>query len=57
MVKIQVGSTTTTFGTNGEVTSVIKKPSFLINEDGTKTELTDEQAKEYGIGTEENHES
>lgn len=54
MAKIQVGSTTTTFGPNGEVTSVIKKPSFLINEDGTKTELTDEQAKEYGIGNSKN---
>ncbi len=50
MVKIQVGSTTTTFGKNGEVISVIKKPSYLIKDDGTKIELTDEEAKEYGIG-------
>lgn len=52
MAKIQVGSTVTTFGPNGEVADVIKKPSYLINEDGTKTELTEEQAKEYGIGKE-----
>ena len=53
MVKIQVGSTTTTFGPNGEVLSVNEKPSYLIKEDGTKVELTKEEAKKYGIGTDE----
>ena len=52
MAKIQVGSTTTTFGPNGEITSVKEKPSYLIKEGGTKIELTKEQAKEYGIGIE-----
>lgn len=50
MATIEVGSTTTTFGLNGEVTSTTKKPSYLINDDGTKTELSDEEAKKYGIG-------
>jgi len=49
MVKIQVGSTVTTFGPNGEKT-VVEKPSYLIKDDGTKVELTKEQAKQYGIG-------
>jgi len=49
MVKIQVGSTTTTFGPNGEKT-VTEKPSYLIQDDGSKVELTKEQAKKYGIG-------
>jgi hypothetical protein len=53
MVKIQVGSTTTTFGPNGEVLSVTEKPSYLIKEDGTKVELSKEEAKKYGIGNEE----
>jgi len=50
MGKIQVGSTTTTFGPNGEIINVTKKPSYLIKDDGEKIELTEEQAKEYGIG-------
>ena len=49
MATIQVGSTTTTFGPNGEET-VTEKPSYLIQDDGTKVELTKEQAKQYGIG-------
>lgn len=53
MAIIEVGSTTTTFGPNGEVTSVTKKPSYLVNGDGTKQELTDEEAKGYGIGKDE----
>lgn len=50
MAKIQVGSTATTFGPNGEVVSETKRPSYLINDDGTKRELTEEEAKAYGIG-------
>lgn len=53
MVKIQVGCTTTNYGPNGEVTGVTEKPSYLIKEDGTKVELTKEQAKAYGIGRDE----
>lgn len=52
MAKIQVGSTTTTYGSNGEILDVIKKPSYLIQEDGTKIELSEEQAKKFGIGKE-----
>lgn len=50
MTKIQVGSITTTYGPNGEITSITEKPSYLINNDGTKTELTKDEAKKYGIG-------
>lgn len=50
MAKIQVGSTVTTFGPNGEVTSTEERPSYLIKEDGTKEALTKDQAKAYGIG-------
>jgi hypothetical protein len=46
---IEVGSTITTFGPDGEETT-IEKPSYLIKDDGTKVELTKEQAKQYGIG-------
>lgn len=53
MVKIQVGSTTTTYGPNGEVTGTVEKPSYLVQEDGKKVELTKEQAKAYGIGRDE----
>lgn len=53
MAKIQVGSTTTKFGPNGEVTSIERKPSYLIKEDGSKKELTKEEEKAYGIGTDE----
>lgn len=48
-MKIQVGSTITTFGPSGEET-VVEKPSYLIKDDGTKVELTKQQAKELGIG-------
>jgi hypothetical protein len=50
MAKIEVGSTVTKFGENGEIISVTEKPSFLIKDDGTKIELTKEEAKKYGIG-------
>jgi hypothetical protein len=46
---IEIGSTVTTFGPNGEET-VVERPSYLIKDDGTKVELTKEQAKQYGIG-------
>jgi hypothetical protein len=52
MGKIQVGSTTTKYGPNGEVVSETESPSYLIKEDGTKVELTKEEAKQYGIGRE-----
>lgn len=50
MAKIEVGSAVTTYGPNGEVESVKEQPSYLIKEDGTKKELTKEEAKAYGIG-------
>lgn len=50
MVKIQVGSTTTTYGSDGKITGVTRKPSYLILEDGTEKELTEEEAQAYGIG-------
>lgn len=50
MATIQVGSIITTYGTNGEVTSITEKPSYLIKDDGTKIELSKEEAKKYGIG-------
>lgn len=53
MVKIQVGSTTTYYGTKGEVLLETEQPSYLIREDGTKVALTPEEAKAYGIGKDE----
>jgi hypothetical protein len=50
MTIIQVGSTITEYGSNGEVASVLEKPSYLIQEDGTKVALTNEEAKKHGIG-------
>jgi hypothetical protein len=53
MGQIEVGSTLTTYGPDGEIKSITKKPSYLILEDGTKKELTEEEAKAYGIGREQ----
>lgn len=53
MATIQVGSITTTFDKDGNVKSVVKKPSYLILEDGTKVELSEEEAKKHGIGNSE----
>lgn len=50
MAKIQVGSTTTHYDSNGEVINQTERPSYLIEKDGTKVELTKEEAKKYGIG-------
>lgn len=56
MVKIQVGSTMTTFDKDGNVTSQTEKPSYLVKEDGSKQELSKEEAKVYGIGRDEPNE-